>query len=1013
MADNHSSQPANSVLVIGGGIAGIKASLDLAEAGRRVYVIDKAPALGGFVPLLDRQFPTNDCQICYLRPESVPSAEALDIQVLPLTTITKLAGEPGAFTALLETTPRYIDITRCSACGACLEACDEGAVIFTPGLDHQSPTCMRYPQAVPTAFSIDRDKCTDCGKCLEVCEPDAIVLDQAVQSTSVEVGSVILATGAEMFDASALAESYGYGVFDDVITSLELERIMSPAGPSAGEFVRPSDGKRPQRIGWIQCAGSRTMQEPGNPYCSSVCCMFAMKEAVWATEHFAQDLEATIFFMDMRPMGKDYEQYYQRVKSQSGVQFIRCRPHTVTRDEATGDLLLSYVDDAGQQTEAHLDLVVLATGFCAPADAPALAQVLGVELDQYRFVASDDFRPVATSRPGVYACGMALGPRDIPDSIVLGSAAACLASGDLARPRVLAADEDLPPERDTSGQEPRVGIFFADWGRNVRSVVDLDQVSEAVRFLPSVVHVAELELSAGSGGLDNLVRAIGEHELNRVVVAGYSPRTHGRLFAETVRRAGLNRAMVSLANIRDQVALVHADDPAAATAKAVDLIKIALGEVLAATPIGQHRRRINHDALVVGGGVAGMSAALALADQGQKVYLVERAPQLGGLARKTQRTLDGQPVAPFLDDMVQRVTDHEGIQVITDALVVEHRGTVGAFTTSVQSGPGMYFQEIEHGVTILAAGGKEYRPDEFFYGRDPRVMTQLELGDLLAAGDGADDKLDTVVMIQCVGSRNQANPACGRICCRSAVKNALWLKELRPDAQVIVLYRDMRMPYRAEDLYRQAREQGVLFVRYSPDDPPQVALNGEQLTVTFTDKVLDRPLRVEPSALVLSTPQVVDEEATEELAEIFHLQQGEGGFLLEEHVKVRPVDTPAPGIFAAGSLLSPKSLDEARTQGLAAAGRALTLLAQESLSVSGSVAKVKAELCAACLVCVRACPVGVPFINADGYSEIDPDKCLGCGVCAAECPAKAIELQGFSDDQILGGVEALLQGVLS
>ncbi len=1012
MSDKSVNATSNAVLVIGGGIAGIKASLDLAEAGRKVYVIDRSPVLGGFLPLLDRQFPTNDCQICFLSPELAKSGSELDIEVLPLTTLTSLEGEAGAFTAKLVSQPRYIDLDLCTACGECLKAAPEGAVRFTPGLDHRSPTCMRYPQAVPMAYSIDKSKLNGDDSWTEVCPTGAIKLDQEPREIQVEVGSVVLATGAELFDPTSLQELWGYGKYPDVVTSLEFERILSASGPTLGAFSRPSDGRRPQRIGWIQCVGSRTTKEPGKPYCSSVCCMFAMKEAVWAKEHFADDLDATIFFMDMRPMGKDYEQYYQRVKNELGVNFVRCRPHTITWDQEKKDLLLEYMNEDGKPAVARLDMVVLATGFCAPKDAQELAQALGIELDPYQFVAASDFAPVSTSRPGVYACGMALGPRDIPDSIMQASAAAMQASLELAPPRVTPLEQQLPAERDVSDEEPVVGVFLADFGGNTRKVVDFEEVLQYLEGLPGVVHAEELSADTQSEGLDRMVQVIKDKGINRVVVAGSSPRGQAVLFANTIRRAGLNPGYLEMANILEQDAWVH-PDRAVATAKAKDLIRMAIGGVKKARPIYTHHEPLNHDALVVGGGVAGMSAALALAEQGLgQVTLVERAKELGGLARKLERSLDGSPVRPAVEAMIQKVMNHPRITVITDALVVDHDGQMGAFVTGVQSGPGMYYQQINHGVTILATGAKEYKPSEYLYGQNPKVMTQLEMESHLARGDGSDAELDTVVMIQCVGSRNDQNPSCGRICCRSAVKNALWLKELKPEARIYVLYRDMRMPYVAEEAYRKAREEGVLFVRYSPDDPPQAYEENGELLVSFTDKVLERKLVVAPTALVLSTPQIAPDEELEELAEIFRLQRTASGYLLEDHVKLKPVDSPVPGVFLAGSVLAPKSLNEAQMQGLAAAGRALTLLARESLAVEGGVARVTGDMCAACLVCVRACPFEVPYINADGYSQIDPAKCQGCGICAAECPAKAIQLQGYQDDQIMGRTDALLEGVL-
>ncbi|MCF8118065.1 MAG: FAD-dependent oxidoreductase [Desulfarculaceae bacterium] len=1011
MAKTDSPRTSNSVLVLGGGIAGIKASLDLAEAGRQVYIVEQKPSLGGFLPLLDRQFPTNDCNICYLMPEGGASQGLQRVHTLPMSHLSELKGSVGEFTAAIETKPRYIDTDRCNACGACLAACPEGAVVFTPGLDTNSPTCLRYPQATPQAFSIDMEKCTKCGECLKVCHPDAIDLDMQGSSQELEVGSVILASGAQVWDPTPMEEWYGYHNFPDVITSLEFEQLMSAAGPTGGAFQRPSDGRRPTRIGWIQCAGSRTTKPGGNPYCSSICCMISMKEAIWALEHFDRDIEATVFFMDMRPMGKDYELYYQRAKNELGVNFTRCMPHTVERNDKTGDLVLSHLDDAGKLQEAHLDIIVLATGFCAPADAAEQAAVLGIEMSSQNFVAAEDFAPVSTSRPGVYACGMSLGPQDIPGSLVQASAACGLASAELAPPRGLVLAESMPTEKKITGQEPRIGVFLVDWGNVVKESVDSEAVLQAASGWDGVVFATQLELAHGSPGLDKLEEAIAEHDLNRVVVAGYSPRTHGNLFAEAVRRAGLNRAMLEMANIRDQDALVHRHDRTSATDKAVALVRMAVAGVRRAQPMHPVKLPFNPDALVVGGGVAGMSSALSLAAQGIKVYLVERSRQLGGLANELFRTLEGGSVADELGEMIAQVQDEPNIEVLTDTLVVDHQGQVGAFITGLQSGPGMYYRQVAHGVTILATGAKRYEPTEYLYGADDRVMTQLELEQRLGKGE-AGDLLDTVVMIQCVGSRNEQNPTCGRICCRSAVKNALWIKEQNPDSQVFVLYRDMRMPFMSELAYRQAREAGVLFVRFDPSNPPKVSQEDGNLEVVFTDPILDQPLAVEPSLLVLSTPQLAADENTEELCDIFRLQQGPGGFLLEEHPKVKPVDTPAPGVFAAGSVLAPASLAEARTQGLAAAGRALTMVSKLSLVLDNPVAKVMPERCAACLICVRVCPYDIPFINADGYSEIDPAQCLGCGVCAAECPAQAIQLQGYEDDRMLARAEALLEGIL-
>jgi heterodisulfide reductase subunit A len=1006
----------NKVLVVGGGMGGIRAALDLAETGRDVVLIDKGFAIGGLMTQLDRTFPTNNCDLCTLSPHLSESGRQLHIQLMTMTQLTGLSGEAGRFTATLATQPRYIDLGKCTGCGECYREFPD-AVRFTPGLDHRAPTCMRYPQGTPYAYSIIKNAATDFKALAGCCPADAILPDDAEKVQEMEIGSVILAPGADVFNPEIL-DTYGYGVNPNVVTSLEYERILSASGPTKGELVRPSDGKRPQKIAWIQCVGSRGIQEGSVPYCSSACCMFALKEAIVTRERFYDDMETTLFYMDMRTSGKDYERYLQRAIHDYGVRLVRTRPHTVEpiieAGTPTGDLQIRYLTDGDSPLQIeNFDMVVLATGFRVSPEAKELAGKIGIDLNEHGFARTGSFDPVATSRPGIYVCGMFECPKDIPDTMVQASAAAASAASDLTPLRVVAETKEvLPPEREVAGQEPRIGVFVCDCGLNIGGVVNVEEIAASVADLPEVVVSETIGHGCSRESLEHIQAQIRLKNLNRVVVGACSPRTHEGLFQETVRKAGLNKYLVEIANLRDQDTWVHPDRPVDAAAKAKELMRMAVASVRLARPLADQTLPMNKDVLVVGGGIAGMTAALRLADAGYKVYLVERSRELGGVAKQIRRTLEGEDMVAYVADLVKKTEAHDRIQVWKQAMVVDHSGLAGMFRTGLQVGPQMFYREVRHGITILATGALPNRPNEYLLGRHKAVRTQLDLEGFLEDHPEEVQNWQKIAMIQCVGSRVPDNPNCSRVCCPAAVKNALKLKELNPEAQVLVLYRDMRTPGFEEDYYRRAREQGVVFVPYKLEDMPRVEPEGGKVSVSFSDPILAQKAQVSADCLALSTGMVADEESSEDLGTIFRLPRTEDGYFLEDHVKLRPIDLPIPGFFVAGTAHAPKTVRETLAQAQAAAGRAQTFLARDSINLGALVAQVNGELCAACLICVRACPFGVPFINEDGFSEIDPAKCHGCGVCASECPAKAIQLMQYEDDHILAKLDGLLEGIM-
>ncbi len=1011
MESSRNSKSNGKVLVVGGGVGGIRTALDLAAAGRDVVLIDKAPSIGGLMTQLDRTFPTNNCDLCTLSPDLAESGRRLHIELLTLTQLTDVAGQEGHFQVTLKTSPRFIDLERCTACGECLRKYP-GCVKFTPGLDHRAPTCMRYPQVTPQAFSVDMGKCTDVEGLSSICPAGAIVADDEQRSHQLEVSSIVLAAGAELFDPTGLP-NYGYGAYPNVVTGLEYERILSASGPSQGQLVRPSDGKVPKKIAWIQCVGSRMSNQVDAPYCSSACCMYALKEAIVTKERFRDDIETVIFYMDMRASGKDYERYYQRAKKESGVRFVRTRPHSVIPESQSDDLSITFVTDEDPVAQKEVfDMVVLSTGFRLPPDIVEMAEKIGVELNEHRFVQTSAFDPVATSRPGVYVCGLIEGPKDIPETMVQASAAACMAAKNLPRPeQSKKSEEELPPERDVSHEAPKIGVFLCDCGHEIGGVVDVNALVSYAKALPNVSVSEHIGYGCSRESLDRVRRVVEERGLNRVVVGACSPRTHETKFQDTVRKAGLNKYLVEMANLRDQDTWVHRDRPEAAADKAKDLIRMAVCSASLRHPLADHVLPMNKDVLVVGGGVAGMNAALCLADQGFKVHLVERSGQLGGVTRKIKKTLEGDDVQAYLRDLIEKTTLHERIQVLTNCIIVDHSGIPGLFKTGVQIAPRMYYRAINHGVTILATGAFPHRPQEYLLDQHESVFSQLDLDTLLEDDTERVKSWRSGVMIQCVGSRCEENPNCSRVCCQAAVKNALRILDRNPDARIVVLYRDMRTQGFQELYYREARERGVIFVQYEPEKKPFVQAKGQQVAVRFREPILGRETEITADFLALSTGFIADEEATEDLAMIFKLPRSSDGYFLEDHVKLRPVDLPVPGFLVAGTAHAPKSIRESIAQAQAAAGRAQTFLARDTINLGAVVARVDGRKCAACLVCVRACPFDIPFINAEGYSEIDPAKCHGCGVCAADCPAKAIELMEYEDDIVMAQLSGLLEGV--
>ncbi|MBM4465074.1 MAG: FAD-binding protein [Chloroflexi bacterium] len=871
--------------------------------------------------------------------------------------------------------------------------------------------------------------CSECYQCVLACQAGAIDHQQAPHKVELQIGAVVLAPGYQLYDAERSGE-LGYGRYPNVLTSMEFERLLSASGPTGGHLIRPSDHREPRRIAFLQCVGSR---DQNHDYCSSVCCMYATKEAMLALEH-VPGIVCHIFMMDMRAFSKGFDAYFERGR-ELGIKYTRCRLSSLKEDPRTQDILFQYQTEDGQLDNERFDLVVLSVGLEPPASAKTLAEAVGIELDQRGFCHTKPFQPVETSRPGVYVCGAFAEPKDIPESVVEASGAAAAALSLIGTERGTLVEEKVyPPEIAVAiTDEPRIGVFICSCGSNIAGVVDVDAVVDYARTLPHVVFAENTIYTCSADSLKLIQERIAEHRLNRVIVSSCTPRTHEPIFRDTIREAGLNPYLFEMANIRDQCSWVHSSQPEAATRKAKDLTRMAVGRSRWLMPLYTAPQALSHEALVIGGGVAGMTAALNLAEQGFGVYLVEREKELGGRLRQIYYTADGDPQA-YLRELVGKVQAHPRIEVLTGHQVAKSSGFVGNFKTTVQSANQQISKSagqqksserlIEHGVTIVATGGREWRGNAYLLGQDPRVITQSDLESRLAFDHTqyAIRNTQSVVMIQCVGPWNDNGDVpfyCSRVCCGVAVKNALRLKELNPDGNVYVLYKDMRTYGFSEALYTEARQKGVIFLRYDDANKPDVQSVDGQLQVSVFEPILGTSLVLSPDLLVLSSA-VVPAEGSQDLAELLKFSCTLEGFFLEAHVKLRPVDFPAEGLFLCGAAHYPKFIVEAIAQAQAAAARAATILSKEALEVGGVVAVVDEEKCTGCLTCVRVCPYDVPRINPTrvgtgailGVAEIQAAACQGCGTCAGECPAKAIQLQHYRDEQVLAK-EVALFGLLA
>jgi heterodisulfide reductase subunit A len=934
--------------------------------------------------------------------------------LLTLSEVKSISGEEGNLEVSLTQYPRYVDMDKCIACGLCSEKCPKKVKNeYDSGLNDRKAIYVKYAQAVPLKYAIDDTQCIfltkgKCRACEKFCPAGAINYDDKARDMTLHVGAIILSNGCEAYDPRP-HDVYGYGKSPNIVTSLEFERILSASGPYGGHLVRPSDKKEPKKIAWLQCIGSRDVHIGARGYCSSVCCTYAIKEAMLAKEHSKDGLDAAIFYMDIRTHGKDFERYYNRAKEESGVRFVKSRITHILPAE-NGDQLLRYIDETGRRVEETFDIVVLSVGLGVSTTGRDLAKTMGIELGGYGFAETNSFEPVKTSRSGIYVCGSFQAAKDIPSSVIEASASAGSAGNTLTEARwTLTKQKEVVKEVDIRGVPPRIGVFVCCCGTNIAGVIDVHGVADYVKTLDNVAY-AEVNMFSCSQDTQNSIAAIiKEKQLNRVIVAACTPKTHEPLFQETLTSAGLNKYVFEMANIRNQCSWVNKADPAAATEKAKDLVRMAVSKVALMEPLTEAELQVDQSALVIGGGIAGITVAKTLSNQGYHAYLMEKSYQLGGQALQIHETWLGEDVQENLKRMIQEVETDPNIDILLNTEIIQADGFVGNFKTTVQTRDNT--RELAHGVTIIASGATELKPDQYLYGKDPRVLTGLELDRRLIAKDPDLSGKKSVLFIQCVGSRIPERPYCSKVCCTHSIKNALEMKKRDPDTDVYILYRDMRSYGLREDLYREAREKGVMFLRYQVDQGLDVGLEDQQLKVQFTDTGLRRKMEIHPDLLVLAT--AITPPADNPLAQQYKVALNDDGFFMEAHAKLRPVDCATDGVFICGLAHAPKPIDESIAQAVAAATRAVTLLARKTIHTSGTIAEVVPTICSSCGVCVSVCPYSAPsFIEETarffpGKATINPALCKGCGLCVASCRSGAIRLKGFDNDQIFAQIFAM------
>ena len=1001
-----------AALVVGSGISGIRSALDLAEQGYQVTLIERAPHLGGVLTQLDYQFPNDHCGMCKMLPLVERDASSQyclrkglfheNIEILLSTELVGLAGEPGKFTATLQQKAANLDQTRCMGCAACSRVCPvETADAFNQGLTRRKAVYLPIPHNIPNHYVIDPDLCTRCGACEKICPTQAIDLKlEGNVERQLEVGAVILAGGFESFNPAQGKNPYGYGKLPGVMTSPEFERLISGTGLFDGELRRPDNNRKIEKIAWLQCVGSRDQQAQAD-FCSSICCMFAVKEALLAKEKSTGAVDTAIFYMDMRTFGKDFQRYRDEAEKDQGVRFVRSRVPSVEPAGPDGRLRIAFWGRDNRPAYEDFDLVVLATGQRPAAGIENLAQMTGLSLNPWGFCDTQDFSLSRTKHEGVFLAGSFSGLKDISESVIQAGAAS-LAASKLIHSKgggLSVAEERVKTFRDVARELPQALVILCNCPHTPDETNDSVELAQWVRKQPGVKEAHIVERLCTREGWEEISEKTVKSNANRVLIGACLPYAYQPKLRELGAAAALSPRLMEVVDIRTPNLSAPGHNPEQMKQGIRSILAMGLAKLRGMDSVMPGVRRMQPKALVVGGGIAGLTAALALADHGYPVDLVEQSELLGGNLRDLQRTIEGYQPQVLLQETLTRIEKHPKIRTLTKTRVLHSQGRVGRFITTVEK-ENNTGETIEHGVIVLATGGAEAKTSSYGYGQSQSILTQHELEKKLDQGELDPLTLKTVVMIQCVDSREEPRNYCSRLCCTWALKNALHLKERNPDLEIYVFYRDLMAYGFLESYYTRARSAGVLFIQYDPSQKPKVEVVDGKLRLTAVDPVLDATLVLNPDLLVLSTGIVPHE--VQALSRAFGVESNRDGFFQEAESKWRPVDFLKEGIFMAGLAHSPRALKETIAMAEAAAERCLRLLSGEQVASGSLAAEVRPSLCSLCERCIAACPYGARWRDEEENKiQVDELMCQGCGTCAATCPNGASVLRGYRDRQVL------------